>query len=286
MACTTSADPRPLLGLFSLLLGLAGCEPVEPEPPTDDDDSAADDDAGDDDAPTILTAYHGLDELPAAVLVLCGAAAIGEDGMPVVFSVPLEGDTVTPAAFRVETSAGPVEPVCATLRPADEPLELHTVLLAGPFGTAADPPLAVEVVGDVRAADGASIQGLRTDTITPLAAGPSVVLAEAFEPTTPGLDPECPAGTTSVVQFVFEGGVTGPDGSALGEPQRLGVSLHLAGGDVVPPTALGDDDPDNYVHACTDRAEAVEFVSVAEGLFHDPGDDPNPAVEPVAVVAR
>ena len=142
------------------------------------------------------------------------------------------------------------------------------------------------MVGDLRAVDGVSVQGLRTDTITPLAAGPSVVLAESYDPAAPGLDSDCPAGSTQVVQIVFEGGVTGPDSSPLAEPQRLGVSLHLAGGDVVPPTALGDDDPDNYVHACTDRTEVVEFVSVAEGLFHDPGDDPNPVVEPVPVVTR
>jgi len=288
MTRTTPLSPRHLVGLLGLLVGLVGCEPGEPGPPAADDDSANDDDdaADDDNSPVILTAYHGLDELPAPVAVLCGAVGVGQDGMPVVFSVPLDGDTVTPGAFRVETAAGPVEPVCATLRPADEALELHTVLLAGPFGTEADPPLAVEVVGDVRAVDGVSVQGLRTDTITPLAAGPSVVLAESFDPAAPGLDPECPAGTARVVQLVFEGGVTGPNGSALGEPQRLGVSLHLAGGDVVPPTALGDDDPDNYVHACTDRTEAVEFVSVDDGLFHDPGDDPNPAVGPVPVVAR
>ena len=80
--------------------------------------------------------------------------------------------------------------------------------------------------------------------------------------------------------------LTGPDGSPLGEPQRLGVALHLADGEVVPPTALGDDDPDNYVHACTNRTETVEFVSVGAGLFHDPGDDANPSIEAVPVVAR
>lgn len=287
MTLSRPLSPRHRLCLLIGLAGLVGCEPTEPEPPADDDDAVDDDDAADDDdSPVILTAYHGLDELPVAVAALCGPIGVGEDGMPVVFSVPLDGETVTPAAFRVETGAGPVEPVCATLRPADEPLERHTVLLAGPFGTEVDPPLAVEVVGDVLAVGGASVRGLRTDTITPLAAGPSVVLAELFEPTSPGLDSDCPAGSTQVVQVVFEGGVTGPGNSALAEPQRLGVSLHLAGGDVVPPTALGDDDPDNYVHACTDRTEVVEFVSVAEGLFHDPGDDPNPVVEPVPVVTR
>ena len=80
---------------------------------------------------SILSAYYGLDELPAAVAVLCGAEGVGQDGMPVIFSVQLDDDSVSPEVFAVETAAGDaVTPVCATLRPADEPLELRTVLLA------------------------------------------------------------------------------------------------------------------------------------------------------------
>ena len=37
----------------------------------------------------ILSAYHGLDALPAGAGILCPIAVEGEDGMPVVFSVPI-----------------------------------------------------------------------------------------------------------------------------------------------------------------------------------------------------
>jgi hypothetical protein len=220
------------------------------------------------------------------VVRLCRSrAAIGQDGMPVTFSVRLDDATVTPEAFVVETASGEaVTPVCATLRPADEPLELRTVLLAGPFGTPETPPRAVRVVGPVRDTGGNSIQGLHTTTIAPLEAGPSLVLAERFEPTTPGLAGECPPATQQVVQLTWEGGVTGPDGADLGDAQRAAVSVTLEDGRTVTPVALADDDPDNFVHACLDVATPARSVAVRAGHFHDPGDDANPATQ-IEVVA-
>lgn len=102
--------------------------------------------------------------------------------------------------------------MCATLRPAVEPWEGHTVLLAGPFGTADQPPTAVEVVVQVRTVGGASAKGLRTTDITALAAGPGLVMVEALDPGAARVERECPLGTTQVVQLVWQGGVTGPDG--------------------------------------------------------------------------
>ena len=65
---------------------------------------------------SILSAYYGLDELPAAVAVLCGAEGVGQDGMPVIFSVQLDDDSVSPEVFAVETAAGDtVTPVCLSL---------------------------------------------------------------------------------------------------------------------------------------------------------------------------
>lgn len=226
---------------------------------------------------TILSAYHGLDALPAAVTVLCGLTSVGRVGMPVVFSQQLQGDTVVAAHFRVQTADGTlVQPTCATLRPANEPLELRTVLLAGDFGSAAAPPRAVEVTGELLTVDGNSLRGLRSEVISPVAAGPQLVLAERFGADEPGLDGECPQGTQQIVQLTFEGGVTGPGGADLGEPQRLGVAVSLADGRTVNPTALGDDDPDNHVAVCLAEDSPAQFVTVAAGLFHDPGDDPNP----------
>jgi hypothetical protein len=252
-------------------------------PATGDDPASAAPvtDGGSPKNPRILSAYHGLDELPPVVIRLCRSrAAIGQDGMPVTFSVRLDDATVTPEAFVVETASGEaVTPVCATLRPADEPLERRTVLLAGPFGTPEAPPRAVRVVGPVRDTGGNSIQGLRTTTIAPLEAGPSLVLAERFEPTTPGLVGECPQATQQVVQLTWEGGVTGPDGADLGDAQRAAVSVTLEDGRTVTPVALADDDPDNFVHACLDVATPARSVAVRAGHFHDPGDDANPATQ-------
>ena len=227
---------------------------------------------------TILAAYYGLDALPAAVALLCGAEGVGQDGMPVTFSVQLDEDSVSPEVFAVETAAGDtVTPVCATLQPAVEPLELRTVLLAGAFGTPDAQPRAVEVVGELQDLGGQSLQGLRTDAITPLEAGPSLVLAQRFDPDTVGLAGECPTGTIQVVQMTWEGGVTGPQNSALDESQRTAVSVTLDDGSEVTPTALADDDPDNIVHACLDTSRAPQSIAVSAGFFYDPGDDPNPS---------
>jgi len=227
--------------------------------------------------PRILSAYYGLDELPAPANALCGSNVAGQDGLPVAFSVQLNADTVLPEAFAVETASGDlVTPVCATLRPAVEPLELRTVLLVGTFGTPDAQPRAVVVVGGLEDVDGQSLSGLRLDTVTPLEAGPLIVLAERFDADAEGLAGECPTGTTQIVQLTWEGGVSGPDGAALGEPQRLAVSILLENGESVTPIALGDDDPDNYVLACIDAASRARSVTVEAGFFHDPGDDPNP----------
>ncbi len=225
----------------------------------------------------ILSAYHGLDALPAGANVLCPIAVAGEDGMPVVFSVQIDSNSVMTDAFQVETASGDmVTPICATLAPALEMQEQRTVLLAGPFGTRNATPLAVEVVGALEDINGQSLQGERFTNITPLEAGPSLVLAERFEVDAPGIVGECPAPTLQVVQITWEGGVSGPMGSRLGEPQRLGISVLLQDGQTVTPIALADDDPDNHVLVCLDAVTAAVSVAAAPGLFHDPGDDPNP----------
>lgn len=225
----------------------------------------------------ILSAYHGLDALPAGANVLCPIAVEGEDGMPVVFSVQIDSNSVMAEAFEVETASGEmVTPICATLAPALEMQEQRTVLLAGAFGTRNAPPLAVEVVGALEDLNGKSLQGERFTNITPLEAGPSLVLAERFEVDAPGIVGECPPATLQVVQTTWEGGVSGPMGSRLGEPQRLGISVLLQDGQTVTPIALADDDPDNHVLVCLDEASAAVSVAAAPGLFHDPGDDPNP----------
>jgi len=227
---------------------------------------------------SILSAYHGLDELPFPANLLCGFNVAGDDGMPVVFSTQLQADSVVPESFLVIRSDGEsVVPNCATLHPADEPLEQRTVLLTGDFGTFGETPIRVEITGPLLTVDGDSLLGLSTEDITPLEDGPQVVLAERFSPNTNGLAGECPDGTVQVVQLTWEGGVTGPDNAALGDDQRLGTRVLLEDGSMVNPLALVDDDPDNHVLVCLAEDSPAQWVVVDADLFHDPGDIANPA---------
>lgn len=226
----------------------------------------------------ILSAYHGLDPLPPRATQLCGLPpAAGQDGMPVVFSAQINGDTVSPTAFAVEISSGEtVTPLCATLRPALESLEQRTVLLIGPFSPEDSLPVSVEIVEQLEDINGNSLVGLRREEVTSLASGPSLVFAERFAPDTPGLEGECPEQTAQAILLTWEGGVTGPQGADLAEAQRTAVSVLLANGDSVPPLALADDDPDNHVIACIAETSPAVSVSVEAGFFHDPGNDANP----------
>lgn len=235
----------------------------------------------------ILSVYHGLDPLPPMATRLCGLPpAGGQDGMPVVFSVQIDGDTVSPTAFAVEISSGEiVTPLCATLRPAFESLEQRTVLLIGPFSPGDSLPVSVEIVEQLEDVDGNSLLSLKGEKVTALAAGPSLVFAERFAPDNEGLEGECPEQTAQAVQLTWEGGVTGPGGAALAEAQRTAVSVLLDDGNSVLPLALADDDPDNHVIACVAETSPAISVSVAAGFFHDPGDDANPETK-IDVVSK
>jgi len=225
----------------------------------------------------ILSAYHGLDQLPEIANFICDTPVEGEDGMPVTFSVQLSSESVSPMHFAVETHSGEiVTPLCATLRPAIEPQELRTVLLAGSFGSPEEQPRSVEIVGTLEDLEGNSLSGLRTDEVTPLESGPRVILAERFLPTAPGLENECPPETAQILQLVWEGGVHAAEHAPLGEAQRLGISFLLENGQTVIPTRLGDDDPDNFVIACINQDSPATSVTVEANLFYDPGEDPNP----------
>jgi hypothetical protein len=269
--------------LITLVLGLTALVGCKSDEGANGVDSGAPD-AGAAVTARILKVYYGLDSLPLPANILCAAPVAGQDGVPVTFSVQLDEASVAPQDFVVETATGQrVTPDCATLSPATEPLERRTVLLTGTFGTPDAQLRAVEVVGSLKDVEGNTITGLRSEDVTPLEDGPGIVLAERYLPTNPGIDNECPTGTAQVVQLVWGGGVTGPAGAALGEAQRLGVSIRLEDGSTKQPVALADDDPDNFVYACIDAVSPAIEVSVAAGLFHDPGDDPNPATSATVI---
>ena len=175
-----------------------------------------------------LSAFFGLDNrLPAGVNLLCQGAA-GKDGMPVVLSHTVDAETLQPEDFRIVTESGSERtPLCTTLRPAGDPGELRTVLLIGEFGNADDdPPVKALVVGDLLS-DGVSgepvnFRGTET-SVTPLDAGPSLVLAEVVPEdrrSTESRGTACPEGTRQVVRATWAGGVRLPNGDELGDAER------------------------------------------------------------------
>lgn len=221
--------------------------------------------------PALLSAFFGLDDqMPARAGLLCRGAE-GQDGMPVIFSRRVVG-RVAPAAFAVHTRSGAVKrPRCATTAPAGDASEGHTVLLIGDLGDdAQDPPLQVRVDGALGLEGGASATGLAV-TVTPLAAGPTLVLAQAHR--SGGIRSQCPRRARALVQVVWAGGVT----AASDEAHRQAYQVELAEGGAVVPFALGDlGDQDNYVHLCLDTDRPLRAVCAAPGVLADPRGDRNP----------
>ena len=230
-----------------------------------------------------LSAFFGLDNsLPFGANVLCLGAS-GEDGMPVVLSHTVDADTLEPEDFRVVTQSGAERtPMCVTLRPANDAGELRTVLLIGEFGDAGDdPPVQVLVVDDLFS-DGATggpvnFRGTQTE-VTPLDAGPSLVLAEVVSGDGQS---DCPDGTQQVVRVTWAGGVRRPDGDDAGDAERAlyRVTVERASGshDDIAPAALADlGDRDNNHLLCLDTSDPAVSVSFPGGHLVDPNQDLNP----------
>ena len=135
--------------------------------------------AGTGHGPWILSAFFGLDDaLPNNVAGIC-PRGIGQDGMPVVFSVKLDVRTVYPDDFVVVDRSGARHvPLCATTAPANETSEDRTVLLIGQLGDhATDPPVRVQVVGNLRDEAGDQLAGVHR-SVPPYGRGPWLVYAE------------------------------------------------------------------------------------------------------------
>lgn len=241
---------------------------------------------------TLLSAFFGLDNaLPRRANLICRGAA-GLDGMPVIFSTEVDPDTVQAGDFEVTTQAGERGSMhCASFMPATDAGELRTVLLVGEFGGAdTDPPAQVRVTGNILSLDGQrNFKGAAVD-VTPLAPGPSIVLAEQvtdFDQSasrsrhrTKGT--ACPAeGVEQAVRVVWAGGVTVPGGAEPG--QDIGalyqVTVETVGGvrRVITPAFLADlGDGDNNHLLCLDTSDVPVSVSFPAGILTDPNEDVNP----------
>ncbi len=202
----------------------------------------------------ILSAFFGLDNGVPGRSFGCGLSGL-QDGMPIVLDrrIPLPA-LLDPSVFVVHRASGAESPAgCATLAPADEAEERRTILLVGEFASDGDPPVGVEIVGTLLTDDGVDAKGVLVETVVPLAAGPSIVLAEHYlisELPTGGTD-ECPAHTDHIIKTAWEGGVSGPGGADLDESHRLGTTVEYASGEVRVATLLADAfDKDNHVEFC------------------------------------
>ena len=237
----------------------------------------------------LLSAFYGLDNgLGIGVNRICPGAS-GQDGMPIVLSHTIDPNTLQPEDFRVFTRSGAERtPFCVTLGPARDAGELRTVLLIGEFGDAAnDPPVKVLVVGDLLSdgMTGGPVNFRTTEThVTPLDAGPTLVLAEVVpkdEWSMPGRGSACPAGTQQVIRATWAGGVRLPNGDEAGDAERalylVTVERPDGSPDEVAPAALADlGDRDNNHLLCLSTADQSVSVAFPAGHLVDPNQDRNP----------
>lgn len=242
----------------------------------------------------LLSAFFGLDEsarIQRRTRPVCGLNS-GRDGMPVVFSHEVDATTLEATDFEITRASGVVSrPACVTLRPANDPGERRTALLIGQFGGPADPPVRVDVVGDVVSIDGSvNMLGAEVDVIA-LDAGPSMVFAEVIprsEWETGGPD-NCPeVGLESIIRVVWSGGVTAVDGDEIGPEEWAGYQVFSnddSGGLFAErPFAVGDlNDNDNNHELCMNTQ--MDWADVAYTLPYlvDPNGDRNSSDETVSI---
>jgi hypothetical protein len=214
--------------------------------------------------------------------------------MPVVLSHTIDPETLQPEDFQIVTRSG-VEytPHCLTLRPASDPGELRTVLLIGEFGNASDdPPVSVHVVDDLLS-DGSLLGDTGPDPVnfrgtqvpvTPLEAGPSLVLAELVPDSEWSIKTRgtaCPVGIQQVVRVTWAGGVRLPNRDELGDEERRLYRVTVKRGDgssdEIAPAELADlGDRDNNHLLCLDTSDPAVSVSFPAGHLVDPNRDLNP----------
>ncbi|NJM08424.1 hypothetical protein HC891_22975 [Candidatus Gracilibacteria bacterium] len=161
-----------------------------------------------------------------------------------------------------------------------------SALLVGEFGSAdSDPPVSVEIVGNLRSSDGAlNFKGAAL-AITPLAEGPTLILAELVPeeqwkigaPAGPwGSGSGCPTQTVQAVRATWAGGITVPGGDEAGDAERALYRVSVDGREVAPFVLADLGDGDNNHLLCLDVAGTPKAVSFPAGHLVDPNGDLNP----------
>ena len=284
-------------GIAAACLALAGCGAMQTEATstelTDTTTLGGVPNAAGGKSAALLSAFFGLDNgLFQVANLICNGAA-GQDGMPVIFSAEIDHTTMQAGDFKVVTESGKTGTMhCVSLLPATDAGELRTVLLIGEFGNAdSDPPARVEVVGNLLSIDGALNFKGASVAVTPLAPGPTLVMAERVSgrEVDKGLGlartkgSACPAkGTKQQIRVVWAGGVTLPDGDEPGDAERKLYKVTVSGTDgktreVIPAALANLGDGDNNHVLCLDTADQALSVSYPGGILKDPNGDLNPA---------
>jgi len=241
--------------------------------------------------PKILTAFFGLDNGLTFRARAIYRKAQGKDGMPLVFSHEIDPKTLQGADFAVTTKNGTVHIVeAASFLPANEEFELRTVLLIGEYGNHTDnPPVSVEVVGDLIARTGQNFKG-QTIKVIPLEEGPVLSYAEyfTFDEKYPYIEKgrgcDCPKNETkTVVKVVWSGGVRAINGKELGDNELNDFIVTLVNGSdtiKVKPFKLADlGDSENNIDLCIKESGIPILIQVNEGVAIDPNNDKNTRTE-------
>ena len=163
--------------------------------------------------------------------------------------------------------------------------------MIGDFGSISNQPTEVRIDGHIVSKDQATDFIGSSVAVTPLEAGPTLVLAEVVRPDQWELGKEstglpfgggtgCPASTQQVVRAVWAGGITKPGGDEVDDTERTAYRVIVMDGDdtkVVTPFAMGDlKDGDNNHELCLDVEVDVVRVEFPKGLMTDPREDLNP----------
>lgn len=214
-----------------------------------------------------ISAFFGLDDTlsrMAAVVLGCGRTDVDPtvDGMPVVMSLPVVTASLQPEDFTIVGVSGVRRtPQCATLQPAVSPGELRTVLLMGQLGGIDDPPVSLMITGEVLALDGSTFAG--SVAVTPLADGPSLVLAEQMAV----VDAACSTNTS--IRVTWNGGVH-PDPPAQSYQVLIGDGRTLNAESL---TDLGDNDNHHVLCVSSNPDDLLVAVTLPAGLVQDPNND-------------
>jgi hypothetical protein len=265
------------------LLGEGCCAILEDEDPDPGCTAGVDETV----VPAMVSAFYGLDDVPAAGFLnadLCtddGLPMMLVDGMPIVTSVLIDSRTIDTTDFEVTTASGAVfVPDCATLEPASNDCEGRTILIVGEFGDdPTDPPVRVEIVGELRSLDGRDLsQTAPTIEVTPLDEGPTLVWVEQVDPAAVG----APAGTAVALRATWDGGVNATDGEEVTQAEwgQYALTLRDENGQeqTVAPFDIGDlNDGDNNHLLFFDVEGEPLTLALPAGLVIDPNGDPNPA---------